>query len=121
MKKILLIEDDPFLVDIYTTKLKEFGFLVDSVQDGEEAMVKIKEQIPDLVLLDIVLPTINGWEILKDIKSDPNLENVKVFILSNLGERSEIERGLKAGAAKYLVKAHFTPTEVVKEIKRALE
>lgn len=121
MRTILLIEDDPFLIDIYTTKLKECGFLVDSAQDGEEAMRKVKEQIPDLVLLDIVLPTINGWEILKDIKSDPKLEKVKIVILSNLGEKKEVERGLSAGAVRYLVKAHFTPTEVAAEVKNILE
>lgn len=118
--KILLIEDDPFLIDIYSTKMKEAGFEVEVTDDGGEAITKIVEQKPDLVLLDIVLPSVNGWEILRSIKKDSSLSNVKVIILSNLGEREEIERGIKAGAVKYLVKAHYTPTEVIKEIRKIL-
>jgi len=121
MNNILLIEDDPFLIDIYTTKLKEVGYAVEVAEDGEEAMSKIRETKPDLVLLDIVLPTVNGWEILKFINKDENLKGMKVIILSNLGEKEEVERGMKAGAVKYLVKAHYTPTEVVGEIRKILE
>jgi len=121
MRKILLVEDDPFLIDIYSTKLKEAGFVVEIAQDGEEALRKIKEMAFDLVLLDIVLPTLNGWEILRSIKRDPGLKELKVVVLSNLGEKEEVEKGLESGAAKYLVKAHYTPTEVVKEIKQILE
>jgi len=121
MKTILLVEDDPFLIDIYSTKLKEVGFNVGIAEDGEEAIRKIKEELPDLVLLDIVLPTVNGWEILRTIKKDESLEKLKVVILSNLGEKKEVEKGIKAGAAKYLVKAHYTPSEVVREIKEMLE
>ena len=121
MKKILLVEDDPFLIDIYSTKIKGAGFVVEVVQDGEEVLKKIRELMPDLVLLDIVLPTVNGWEILRDVKKDETLKDLKVMILSNLGEKDEIEKGIEAGATKYLVKAHYTPSEVVKEIKKILE
>ena len=121
MKRILLVEDDPFLIDIYTTKIKEFGFMIDIVQDGDDALRKIKEEPPDLVLLDIVLPTVNGWEILKEIRRSNHLKNLKVIILSNLGEKREVERGLKSGADKYLIKAQYTPSEVVEEIKNLLE
>ncbi|KPJ55207.1 hypothetical protein AMJ47_01715 [Parcubacteria bacterium DG_72] len=121
MRKILLVEDDPFLVDIYSTKLKEAGFLIEVAQDGEEALRKIKEIVFDLILLDIVLPTVNGWEILRNIRRDPNLKALKVVVLSNLGEKEEVEKGLEAGATRYLVKAHYTPTEVIKEIKQILE
>ena len=121
MKTILLVEDDPFLIDIYSTKLKEAGFIVEVARDGEEALIKVVDLMPDLILLDIVLPTVNGWEILKEIKKDVNLRNLKVVILSNLGEKEEVDKGLKAGAFKYLVKAHYTPSEVVKEIKEILQ
>jgi len=121
MKTILLIEDDPFLIDIYSTKMKEAGFVVEVAQDGDDAFRKIKELIPDLVLLDIVLPTVNGWEILRDIKKDKMLKDLKIIILSNLGEKDEVEKGIKAGATKYLVKAHYTPSEVIKEIKKILD
>ncbi len=121
MKKILLLEDDPFLVEIYSAKLKEAGFSVRVAIDGDEGLKKMRESLPDILLLDIVLPSLNGWEILRDIKKDSKLNSVKVVILSNLGEKDEVEKGLKLGAMKYLVKAHFTPSEVVKEIKKILK
>lgn len=121
MKSILLVEDDPFLVDIYTTKLKETGFEVEVANDGEEALRKIEEKKPDLMLLDIVLPKIDGWETLKRIKENKEFEDLKVVILSNLYQKSEIEKGLKFGAIKYLIKAHFTPSEIIKEVKKILK
>lgn len=121
MKRILLVEDDPFLVDIYSTKLKEAGFSVQVAFDGKEALKKIKEDLPDLLLLDIVLPDFNGWEILRRIERDDKLKVLKVVVLSNLGEKEEIEKGLKLGAAKYLVKAHYTPSEVIEEVKKILK
>jgi len=121
MKQILLIEDDPFLIDIYTTKLKESGFSVEVATNGEEGIIKAQETKPQLIVLDIVLPQIDGWEILKEIKTDKNLKKIPVVILSNLGQKSEVEKGIKLGAAKYLIKAHFTPSEVIEEIKAILK
>jgi len=121
MKSILLIEDDSFLIDIYTTKLKESGFDVAVAADGEQAIIKVKELKPDLVILDIVLPEVDGWEILRKIKSELKLEDLKVIILSNLGQKEEVEKGINLGAAKYLIKAHYTPSQVVEEIKKVLK
>lgn len=121
MKSILLIEDDPFLLDIYTTKLKEARFSVIVAADGEEGLRKIKEEVPELLLLDIVLPGMDGWEFLRKIKKDDKFKNLKIIILSNLDQKMEVEKGLKLGAVKYLIKAHFTPTEVVKQIKKTLK
>ncbi len=120
MQNILLVEDDPFLIDIYTTKLEESGFSVEVANDGEVALRKARENKPDLVILDIVLPQIDGWEILKRIKSEPEFKNLKVIILSNLGQKEEVEKGIKLGAAKYLIKAHYTPSQVIKEIKKTI-
>jgi len=120
MKHILLIEDDPFLIEIYATKLKEAGYSVETAEDGDEGLRSIKEKTPDLVLLDVVLPNFNGWEILRKIKKDDNLKDLKVIVFSNLGEKDEIEKGLNLGATKYLVKAHYTPSEVIKEVKKIL-
>jgi len=129
MRTILLIEDDPFLIDIYGTKLKEAGFKVEIATDGEEGLTKLKEKIPDVLLLDIVLPKIDGWEVLKKIKEIKEMSekasgheknkfnNLKMVVLSNLGQKEDVERGLKLGATKYLIKAHYTPSEIVKEIK----
>ena len=119
-KYILLIEDDPFLIDIYTTKFREANFEVEVVEDGEKALTSLKERKPDLLLLDIVLPNVDGWEILREIREDSNLKDLKVVILSNLGQKEEVEKGFKLGAAKYLIKAHHTPTEVVEEVKKII-
>ncbi|MEK7482580.1 MAG: response regulator [Patescibacteria group bacterium] len=121
MKSILLVEDDPFLSDIYITKLKEAGFEVDAAGNGEEAVKKITEKMPDLILLDIVLPKFDGWEVLKKIKSEDNLKAIPVVILSNLGQENEVQKGINLGAVKYLIKAHFTPSEVAEEIGKILE
>ncbi len=120
MKRILLIEDDPFLVDIYMTKLKEAGFEVESVGDGDAVLMKVKEWKPDLLLLDIVLPHLDGWEIIGQIRGLEALKNLKVIILSNLGQKNEVAKGLELGAVKYLIKAHYTPAEIVGEIRKIL-
>lgn len=117
MKKILLVEDDPFLIEIYSKKLKEEGFEIEVAQDGEKALEKLDEKKFDLILLDIVLPRISGWEVLEKIKD----KGLKVLILSNLGQKSEVEKGIKMGAIRYFIKAHYTPSQIVKEIKKVLE
>ena len=121
MKSILLIEDDPFIVDIYSKKLKEAGFSVGIASDGREALKKLEEKKPDLLILDIVLPNIDGWEFLRKIRNKPSLKDLSVIILSNLSQKSEIEKSKEFGAIRYLVKAYYTPTQVVEEIKTILE
>lgn len=121
MKSVLLIEDDPFLIDLYTTKFKEVGFAVEVASSGAEGLNKVKTMKPDILLLDIVLPNINGWQILEEIRKDEALKGLKIVILSNLTSKEEVEKGLNMGADKYLIKAHYTPSEVVEEIKKILE
>ena len=121
MKTILLVEDDPFLIDIYTTKLKNSGFSVETVTDGEECLRKLEEKMPDLLLLDIVLPGMDGWGVLRDIKKNEKFKDLKVVILSNLGRKEEVEEGIKLGAIKYLIKSQYTPSQVVNEIKKIIK
>lgn len=118
MTKVLLVEDDPFLIDIYTTKLKSEGFDLLSAKDGEDALEKIEKDKPDLVILDIVLPNTDGWQVLKQIKDIKGAGKTKVLVLSNLGQKEEVEKGLKLGADKYLIKSDFTPSQVVEELKK---
>jgi len=120
MTKVLLVEDDPFLIDIYTTKLKAEGFDLLSAKDGEEAMEKIKSDKPALVILDIVLPNMDGWWVLKQIKEIKGAEKPKILVLSNLGQKEEVEKGLMLGADKYLIKSDFTPSQIVKELKNLI-
>ncbi len=116
-KKILLIEDDPFIAEMYAIKFKnEYDF--DIAQDGEIGLKKLNEYKPDLVLLDIILPKIDGFEILQKIKTDPNLSSIPVVLLTNLGQKENIKKGLQMGALDYIVKAHFTPSEVVEKVKK---
>ncbi|MDD5750153.1 MAG: response regulator transcription factor [Candidatus Pacebacteria bacterium] len=119
-KNILLVEDDPFLADIYTKKLQQAGFDVTVADNGEQALKDADNVAFDLVLLDIVMPYIDGWEILKRIKSPKAKNHPKVIIFSNLGQSSEVKKGLDLGADKYLIKANFTPSEVVEEIKKVI-
>jgi DNA-binding response OmpR family regulator len=125
MKKILLVEDDPFLIDIYQKKLKDSGFKVEVAKDGEKALEILKEKNFDLMLLDIVLPKIDGWKILEEIKEmkkeKKDLEKMKIVIWSNLGEKEDVKKGISLGATSYLIKANFTPSEVVREIEKILK
>lgn len=121
MKKILLVEDDPLLLDIYTTKLKQSGFQVSVVEQGEKTLAAIESERPDLVLLDIVLPHMDGWEILRQVRAQEKLKAIPIVILSNLGQKEEIEKGLSLGADKYLIKAHYTPSEIVEEVIKLMQ
>jgi DNA-binding response OmpR family regulator len=120
MAKILIVEDDRFLRELIARKLRNEGYEVLEAVDGEEGLKKIKEEKPDLILLDLILPGIDGFEVLAKTKEDPNVAQIPVIILSNLGQREEIERGLKLGAIDYLIKAHFTPGEIIEKIKNIL-
>jgi len=120
-KTILVIEDDKFLRELISRKLTGEGFDVLEAVDGEEGIKKIKEGKPDLVLLDLILPSIDGFEILTRVRDDPEVSSIPVIILSNLGQREEVEKGLKLGAVDYLIKAHFTPGEIIEKIKNVLK
>jgi len=117
-KNILIVEDDEFLRTLMSKKLSSAGFNVSAATDGEKAIEKIKEEKPDLVLLDLILPSIDGFEVLSKIKQDSETKNIPVIILSNLGQKEEIEKGLKLGASDYLIKAQFTTEEILEKIKK---
>jgi len=121
MKSILIVEDDPFVIDIYQKKLKATGFSVDIALNGEEAFKKLEEKKPDLLILDLVLPSLDGWELLGKIRKDEKLKDLKIVILSNLAQKVDVEKSLEFGIIKYFIKAHFTPSQVVKEIEKILK
>jgi len=120
-KKILIIEDDKFLRELIARKLTNEGYEALEAVDGEEGLKKLKDEKPDLVLLDLILPGIDGFEVLSKMKEDPALSEIPVLILSNLGQRDEVEKGLSLGAVDFLIKAHFTPSEVIEKIKYILK
>lgn len=118
-KKIMVIEDDYFVMDIYNLKLNQEGFEVIPAADGVEALRKLKEEgaNPDLILLDIIMPYVNGLEVLEEIKKVDRLKNIPVILLTNLSQKAEVDKGLGLGANDFLIKSHFTPSEVTEKIK----
>jgi len=120
-KTILIIEDDKFLRELVAQKLLKEDYDVVEAVDGEEGVRKIKEEKPDLVLLDLILPGIDGFEVLTRMGKDPEIASIPVIVLSNLGQKEDVERGLKLGAKDYLIKAHFTPGEIIEKIKKYLK
>lgn len=113
----MIVEDDSFVLDIYQTKLSQEGYNVIEARNGVEAMKKLEKEKPDLVLLDIVMPYMDGIEVLKKMKESDELKNVPVILLTNLSQKEEINVGLGLGASDYLIKSHFTPSEVMEKIK----
>lgn len=113
----MIVEDDSFVMDIYQTKLSQEGYAVIEARDGLEALEKIKKGKPDLILLDIIMPKMDGLEVLKKIKEDKQFSDIPIILLTNLSQKEEINFGLGLGANDYLIKSHFTPSEVLEKIK----
>ena len=120
-KTILVIEDDKFLRELISKKLTKEGYTTLEAIDGEDGFKKIKAEKPDMILLDLILPGIDGFEVLSKMKSDPALLPIPVIILSNLGQKEDVERGLKLGAIDYMIKAHFTPGEIIEKVRANLK
>ena len=118
--RILIIEDDTFLAGMYVTKLGMEKFATDVASDGKSGLDKAKRWSPDLILLDILLPKMNGFDVLRALKASAQMRDIPVILLTNLGQKSDVLKGLAAGAADYLIKAHFMPSEVVDKIKEVL-
>ena len=119
-QKILLVEDDVFLANIYQTKFTKEGFNVILAGDGEEALKAVKTKKPDIILLDILLPKLDGFAVLEKLKEDSDTKDIPVILLTNLGQKDDVERGLQLGAVDYLIKAHFKPSETVEKVKKVL-
>jgi DNA-binding response OmpR family regulator len=120
-KNILIIEDDSFLRGLLSKKLSSSGFDVSEAIDGDKGIKKTKEEKPDLILLDLLLPTIDGFEVLSKIKQDPDTSSIPVIVLSNLGQKEDIDRCLELGATDYMIKAQFTPEEIIIKVKQVFE
>jgi DNA-binding response OmpR family regulator len=119
-KKILMVEDDDFLRGLAVTKLQASGMKVDTAADGEAAITYLESHNPDLILLDLMLPNMSGFEVLEKVRKMENQKNVKVIIFSNLGDEADILKGQQLGADDYLVKASFTLDELVEKINAML-
>ena len=113
MSKILLVEDDRFLIKAVYTKLTQKGFEVVLANDGDEAISKAKTEKPELVLLDMVLPKKSGFEVLRELKGNPETASIPVFILSNLAQDQDIQEGKALGAEDYIVKSNTSLSAIV--------
>lgn len=119
-KLILLVEDDTFLAGMYKTKFEMEGFSVVTAEDGLKGFQQAKEIKPDIILLDILLPKMDGFEVLDKIRVSKDLQHIPVIMLTNLGQKEDVKKGLERGANGYLIKAHFMPSEVVEKVKSVL-
>lgn len=120
-KTILLVEDDSFVSDIYQTKIGKEGFKVVLAENGVEAVKRLEEFTPDLILLDIVMPYMDGMEVLRKIKSQERWKKIPIILLTNLSDKEKIEEALGIGANDYLIKSHFTPSEVISKVNMVLK
>ena len=117
--KVLIIEDDKFISKAMVYKFEEAKFITKSVRTAENGLEILEKWVPDVIILDILLPGIDGFEVLSRMKKDPGLASIPVIILSNLGQRDDVQKGIDLGAEDYLIKAHFTPGEIVEKIKES--
>lgn len=119
--KILLVEDDQFLRGIYKKKFELEGFKVTTAEDGEQALDEVEKRRPHIILLDVLLPKLDGFSVLEKLKSHSSTESIPVIMLTNLGQKQDVQRGLELGAVDYLIKTHFKPSELVHKVKETLD
>ncbi len=120
-KKILLVEDEAFLSSLLELKLSQEGFQVEKAMDGEEAFNMLENFMPDLILLDLILPKRNGFEFLEMLRNDPRFSKIPVIITSNLGQDSDIERGKTFGVIEYIIKNKLSIDELVSKVSQEVK
>ena len=119
--KILVVDDDPFILDMYVLKFKDQGFQIDTATDGQMALEKIQTEKFDIVLLDVIMPKMDGFDVIKKIKEYKTPQAFKILFLTNFGQKEDVEKGMELGADGYIIRAHFTPSEVVTKVKELLK
>jgi len=120
MMKVFIVEDERALADVLKEKLEKEGFDADAIYSGEKAVSLIKKKKPDIILLDLLLPGKDGFEILTELKADKNLKNIPVIVLSNLSQDEDIKKALSLGAVDYYVKAQHPLKEVVEKVRNKI-
>lgn len=118
--KVLIIEDEEMLVNMYISKFEKEGFKIEKALNGTDGIAKAKDFKPEIILLDIIMPEMDGFMVLKQLKSDSATKNARVIMLTNLGQDEDVEKGKKLGAEDYLVKANLTPGQVVDKVKELM-
>ncbi len=118
--KVLLVEDDQMIIDMYKMRLEEEGFLVFTTDKGSEAVKIARKEMPDIVLLDIILPEMDGFSVLRELKQEPETSLIPVVMLTNLGQEEDKEKGMALGAAEYFIKAWSTPADIIDKVRSVL-
>jgi CheY-like chemotaxis protein len=118
LKKLLIIEDEEYLSEMYKICFESSGYEIVIAENGEDGLQLAKKERPDLILLDIMLPKMNGYQVLEELRRNPETKDLKVFFLSNLGQNSEIRKGIEVGADGYFIKSNLTPSQLVKNIDK---
>ena len=120
-KKILIIEDDWAIAQMYSLRLQEEGYEVLLSKDGSEGLKAADEQKPVLILLDIIMPKLDGFGVLERLKANVKTKNIPVVLLTNLGQDEDVKKGKFLGAQDYLIKSNFTPSQVMEKVKRLIK
>ena len=118
--KILIVEDDNAILEMYNLKFKEENFNILTAMDGLDGLEIARKELPAIILLDIMMPKMDGFAVLTELKNDPKTKGIPVLMLSNLGQQADIEKGKNLGETDYIVKASMTPTQVVEKVKSYL-
>lgn len=118
--KVLIIEDEEMLVNMYISKFEKEGYGIEKALNGREGLEKVKNYNPEIILLDVIMPEMDGFMVLKQLKSEASTKNIPVIMLTNLGQEEDVEKGKKLGVKDYLVKANLTPSQVVDKVKEVL-
>ena len=121
MAKILIIEDDQLINKMYSEKLSRDGYQVEVATNGKQGLERVKANPPNLVILDIMMPEMNGIEVIEAIKADVRLEKIPIIVLSNLSEQEDIDKAKKRGVNEYLIKSDLDPEDVSMMVKKYLE
>jgi len=119
--KILIVEDEPFLLELYQTKLVQEGYNALVASNGDVGFAQALNNLPDLILLDLLMPKVDGYEMLKKLKADSKTKAIPVIIFSNLTQKEEIEKGLRLGANDFIIKTSITPTQLASRVKGFLQ
>lgn len=121
MSKILIIEDDNFLLSLIVEKFIQLGFDAEAASDGEEGLNKILNNKYDLILLDMILPKMDGFKVLEEVKKNQTLKDLPIVVTSNLYDKNDIDRAVSLGAADYIIKAYNSPENIVDRVRSFLK
>jgi len=119
-KKVLIVEDEELIYELLQKKLTQEGYEVTIAKDGEEGLAKMREEKPDLILLDIIMPKKGGFEVMEEMQKEEDLKNIPVIVISNSGQPVELDKAKELGAKDWLIKTEFDPQEVIEKVKKQI-